>query len=126
MGKYEIKRIVSILLMMMLVVVQAGDSPSSSLPPYNPIRKIACLGECGVMCSGVYHEISSYANCIVSCGLFCLQVTSKSVYNCAASCAISKSINVNIGIPNFSFISFFIHCYQKILTNYDCINSNVN
>jgi len=107
MAKYEIKKIISIL-MMMIVVVQANDSPPSLAPPHNPIRVFTCIGECGIVCSKMSREISSYATCVTSCGLLCLDVASKSAYDCAANCAISKSINVNTGIHTFTFISFIL------------------
>jgi hypothetical protein len=110
MTMYEIKKIISILMMMMIVVVEADNSPPSLAPPHNPTRVITCLGECGIVCSKMSREISSYATCVASCGLLCLEVASESVYDCATSCAISK-INVNTGIHTFTFISFIIHYY---------------
>jgi len=110
MTMYEIKKIISIL-MMMIVVVQADNSPPSLSPPHNPTHVITCIGECGILCSKMSGEISSYATCVASCGLLCLEVASKSVYDCATSCVISKSINVNTGIHTFTFISFILHYY---------------
>lgn len=123
MAKYEIKTIVSIFVMMIFVVSQADDSLTPSSTPQISISEIICLGKCALECSNKLGEIQSYVACVVGCGLPCLEVTSNDAYNCATSCAISKSINVNTGIHIFTFIYFIRHCYHNIITNHDFINS---
>jgi len=111
----KIKTFVSIFMMMMLVVSHADDSPLPSSLPNISISEIICLGKCGFQCSKLLGEIQSFVACFAACGYTCLDVTSKSAYDCATSCAISKSINDNTGIHTYTFIYFTIHCYQNIL-----------
>ena len=102
MAKCEIKNIVSILLMIILVVAQADGSPVLS----STKRDIICVAECALECVGLIEQAPIYAACVTACGLLkCHKVSSKSVYGCATTCVISKSVNIDKGIFTWTLIS---------------------
>ena len=55
MEKFEMKKIVSILMIIMLVVAQADDTPSPSSPSYQTTSEASCLAECGFHCLNLHH-----------------------------------------------------------------------
>ena len=103
------KKIVSILMIIMLVVAQADDTPSPSSPFYQTTSEASCLAECGLQCIRFIRIVPLYSGCVAVCGLSKCRhkVSSKLVYDCATNCAISKSNNFNTGKYIFHMVSFF-------------------
>ncbi|KEH16171.1 hypothetical protein MtrunA17_Chr2g0301401 [Medicago truncatula] len=93
MEKFEMKNIVSILMITMLVVAQADDTFSPSLPSYERTREAICLVKCGLKCRRWIIIKPVYIACVAVCGLSKCRhkLSSKVVYDCATNCAISKS-----------------------------------
>jgi hypothetical protein len=118
MAKFEIKNIV-LISMIMLVVVEADGSPVLS----STKQDIVCLGECSLECLGLIATEPAYAACVIACGVLkCQKVSSKSVYGCATSCAISKTININTGISTWTIFFLIKHSYKSNPIIYDCIS----
>ncbi|KEH37598.1 Thionin related (TAP1) [Medicago truncatula] len=105
MANYEMKKIVSIMVMIMFVVAQADDSlPMSSTPELSSISStIGCLCKCASQCRLVRMFMGAYAACTAGCGVVkCSGVSTIAdnkvsliaAYDCATNCAVSKSNNV--------------------------------
>ena len=123
MAKCEMKKNVTILMIIILVVAQADDSPSPSSPPHQTIGEIICLGKCALKCKRFFRIKPLYAGCVASCALLkCHKVSSKVAYDCATNCVISKSNNFNTGNYIFSIVLYDFFCYQDNFINYCCIN----
>ncbi len=104
MVKCEMKKNVAIFMMIILVVVQADDSPSPSSPPHQTVGEIICLGKCALECKRFLRTKPLYAGCVVACALLkCHNVSSKVAYDCATNCVISKSNNFNTGKKKFVY-----------------------
>jgi hypothetical protein len=109
MEKCEIKKIVSIVMVIMLVVAQADDTPLPSSPSYQTTSEAICLAKCGLHCIRFIRIVPLYSGCVAACGLLKCRhkVSSKVVYDCVTNCAVSKSNNFNTGKYIFPIVSFF-------------------
>lgn len=119
MAKSEMKKIVSILVMVMFVVAQADDSPPSSLTPeLFSMSTIGCVGNCATrQCRAMRRSIHFYAACTAGCGVLqcsgvsstaANEMSSTATYDCATNCAISKSVNVHTGIHTNFYLLYYI------------------
>lgn len=121
MAKCEMKKIVSILVLIMFVVAQADDSPpsSSSSRELFSMSTIGCVGNCASrQCRALRRFIHVYAACTAGCGVVqcsgvsataANEMSSTATYDCATSCAISKSRNVHTGIhTNFYLLHYML------------------
>jgi hypothetical protein len=123
MEKCEMKKNVTILMMIILVVAQADESPSPSSPPHRTVGEIICLGKCALKCKRFLRIKPLYVGCVGACALLkCHKVSSKAAYDCAINCVISKSNNFNTGKYDFSIVLYVFFYYQDNFINCCCSN----
>jgi hypothetical protein len=126
MANYEMKKIASILVMIMFVVAQADDSrPMSSTPELSSVSStIGCLGRCASQCRIARIFMGAYAACTAGCGVVkCSggsttadnKVSLIAAYDCATSCAVSKSNNIEGMHAKFYPLDYMINLLNYIL-----------
>ncbi|CAL5210867.1 unnamed protein product [Lathyrus oleraceus] len=109
MAKFEMKKLISIFLMLLLVVAHAEDAhPPSSSNSKNSKGGVVCVGKCAFQCKRFIKEVALYPGCVAGCKLLkCNKVLSKDVHSCATKCSISKTMkdNTKIDIPRINLIT---------------------
>lgn len=88
--------------MILFVFAQADDlSPPST---DSVIGKAICIGKCSLDCRS--SPITSVL-CVAGCVAKCRNRLSTTQYDCATSCALSKSVTVNAGInSSYSYLFY--------------------
>jgi len=96
MGKFEIKTIgVIIMIMIMLSFTQAE---------LDGIGRFLCKAKCEFECS---EKAIPPPNCVPDCESHCEKLSSNPGYNCINGCRLMKSIAINIGMYYLKIFSYF-------------------
>ncbi|XP_058734558.1 uncharacterized protein LOC131606326 [Vicia villosa] len=93
MAKFEMRKLISIFLMMLFVVAQSEKPlPHSSISKNSIGGEVVCAGKCAFKCRRFINKMPIYAGCVAACNVLkCRKIVSQVVQKCTTNCSILKS-----------------------------------